>query len=95
VCGIVTDRDVTVRVVAEGRPPETTELKEICSRDLATLAPDDTVEEAVRVMRDKALRRLPILDGGRPVGIVSLGDLAVEHDPDSALAAISTAPPNT
>jgi CBS domain-containing protein len=45
-------------------------------------------------MTDKALRRLPVLDGGRPVGVVSLGDLAIKRDPTSALASISGAPPN-
>jgi signal-transduction protein with cAMP-binding, CBS, and nucleotidyltransferase domain len=45
-------------------------------------------------MRDKAIRRLPVVEDGRPVGIVSLGDLAVERDPDSALGGISAAPPN-
>lgn len=52
------------------------------------------VSEAVRVMREKALRRLPITDDGRPVGVVSLGDLAKERDPNSASADISEAPPN-
>ena len=93
VCGIVTDRDIVVRVVAAERSPESVTLAEICSRALATLSPTDSILDAVRVMADRALRRLPVLDNGRPVGIVSLGDLALEHDPDSALAAISGAPP--
>ncbi len=94
-CGIVTDRDIVVRAVAEDRNPSDARLGDICSRELTTLAPTDDVEDAVRVMRDKALRRLPICDGDQPVGVVSLGDLAIERDPDSALAAISTAPPNS
>jgi predicted transcriptional regulator len=53
------------------------------------------VEEVIRLMRDRAIRRLPVVDGDRPVGVVSLGDLAVERDPSSALADISEAPPNT
>jgi CBS domain-containing protein len=52
------------------------------------------VAAAVSIMRDKAIRRLPVVEGGRPVGIVSLGDLAVERDPDSVLGGISAAPPN-
>jgi signal-transduction protein with cAMP-binding, CBS, and nucleotidyltransferase domain len=48
----------------------------------------------VKIMRQKALRRLPITDDGRPVGVVSLGDVAMEQDPNSALAGISEAPPN-
>lgn len=94
VCGIVTDRDIVVRVVAEHGSPDDVRLGDICSRELATLAATDTVEDAVRVMSDKALRRLPVLDQGRAVGIVSLGDLAIERDPESALASISGAPPN-
>jgi CBS domain-containing protein len=95
VFGIVTDRDVTIRAVAEGRNPAEVELGEICSKALVTVAPTDSVTDAVRVMRQQALRRLPVVEGGKPVGIVSLGDLAVERDPASALADISTAPANT
>ena len=95
VCGIVTDRDIVVRVLAEGRDPNTTKVGEICSNQPVTLPADADVSEAVRVMREKALRRLPITENGRPVGIVSLGDLAIEQDPNSALADISEAAPNT
>jgi CBS domain-containing protein len=94
VCGIVTDRDITVRVVAEAVYPNDVALSDICSRELTAVTPTDSVEEVARLMSNKALRRLPVLDQGRPVGIVSLGDLAVEGDPDSVLAAISAAPPN-
>jgi CBS domain-containing protein len=94
VCGIVTDRDITVRVVAEAVYPNHVALSDICSRELTAVTPTDSVEEVVKLMSNKALRRLPVLDQGRPVGIVSLGDLAVESDPDSVLAAISAAPPN-
>ena len=94
VCGIVTDRDITVRVVAEAVYPNDVALSDICSRELTAVGPTDSVEEVVKLMSNKALRRLPVLDQGRPVGIVSLGDLAVERDPDSVLAAISAAPPN-
>lgn len=94
VCGIVTDRDLVVRTLAEGRDPDTTKVGEVCSSDPTTLPPDADVSEAVSVMREKALRRLPVTDKGRPVGIVSLGDLAIEQDPNSALADISEAPPN-
>jgi CBS domain-containing protein len=58
------------------------------------VAPSDSIEEAVRLMRTHAVRRLPVVEGGKAVGIVSLGDLAVERDPDSALGEISAAPPN-
>jgi CBS domain-containing protein len=93
--GIVTDRDIVVRVVAEGRDPRATRLGDIASRELTVLAPDDPVERAVELMRERAIRRLPVVEQGKPVGIVSIGDLALDRDPDSALADISAAPPNT
>jgi len=94
ICGIVTDRDIVIRGIASGNYPATVKLGEICSRDLTTLAPTDSVEDAVRLMREKTIRRLPVVEHGRPVGIVSLGDLAIEKDPHSALGDISAAPPN-
>jgi CBS domain-containing protein len=95
VCGIVTDRDIVVRILAETRDPATTTLADICSHSIVTVTPTESVEEAVRLMRTHAIRRLPVVDGGQAVGIVSLGDLAVERDPGSALGEISSAPPNT
>jgi CBS domain-containing protein len=94
VCGIITDRDIVVRTVAEEQDPATTTLADICSHSLLTVLPTDSVEQAVRLMRTHAIRRLPVVDGGKAVGIVSLGDLAVERDPDSALGEISAALPN-
>jgi CBS domain-containing protein len=93
--GIVTDRDIVVRAVAENRNPTTVTLGEICSRDVTTLSPDDSVSDAIKLMSDRALRRLPVVESGRPVGIVSLGDLAIEHDKESVLGQISSAPPNS
>jgi CBS domain-containing protein len=58
------------------------------------VTPTDSVEEAVRLMRTHAVRRVPVVEGGKAVGIVSLGDLAVERDPGSALGEISAAPPD-
>ena len=95
VCGIVTDRDIVVRAIADGCVPANTTIGDICSRDLVTVSPDADVTEAVSLMREHALRRLPVVENGKPVGIVSIGDLAVERDSDSALADISAAPPNT
>ena len=93
-CGIVTDRDIVVRALAEGKDPRQTKLDEICSHELATLRPDSTTDEAVTIVRQKAVRRLPIVDGDKVVGVVSIGDLAVRLDPQSALAEVSAAPPN-
>jgi len=92
--GILTDRDIVVRVVAEGRDLSSTRLADICSQDLTTVAPTDSIDTAVQLMRQKAIRRLPVMENGKPVGIVSIGDLARERDPQSALGDISTAPPN-
>jgi CBS domain-containing protein len=94
VAGILTDRDIVIRAVADERSPGETTVGEIATRDPETLRPDDTVEDAIRIMRDKAVRRLPIVEDGRPIGIVSIGDLAVEHDSDSALADISASEPD-
>jgi len=88
-------RDIVVRTVAEARDPATTTLADICSHALTTVSPTDSIEQAVQLMRAKAIRRLPVVEGGQAVGIVSLGDLAVERDPSSALGDISAAPPNT
>jgi CBS domain-containing protein len=94
ICGIVTDRDIVVRCVAEGGDPRSAKVGDVCSADLTTISSDAPIEEAARIMRDNALRRLPVVDRGKPVGIVSLGDLAVEADPSSALGGISAARPN-
>jgi CBS domain-containing protein len=95
VAGIVTDRDIIVRGIALGRNPEETKVGDVASLEIVTISPDDSVERAVALMRDKAIRRLPVCDEeGKPVGVVSLGDLAVEQDPDSVLGEVSAAPPN-
>ena len=91
--GIVTDRDIVVRCLAEGADARST-LDRACSSDVHTLTTASTVDEAVDVMREHALRRIPIVDDGRAIGIISIGDLAVEREPDSALGDISAAAPN-
>ena len=92
--GIVTDRDIAVRAVAEGRTPESTKVSEISSTGVATVEPNQSIDEAVRTMREQDIRRLPVVEDGRPVGILSLGDLAVERDPESVLADISAGAPD-
>lgn len=94
VCGILTDRDITVRAVADGKDPGKIKIGDICSTEPVALSADDTVDDAVRIMREKAVRRLPVVESGKPVGIVSIGDLAMERDQGSALADISAAPGN-
>ncbi len=94
--GVITDRDIVVRAIAEARDPATVPLSDICSLDMAVVGPDDELGDAVTIMRRRAVRRLPVVEGGRAVGVVSLGDLALERewDASSALADISAAPPN-
>jgi len=92
--GMLTDRDIVVRAVAAGRDPNTTTVSEILSADPICASPDDDVSTAVDLMRRHALRRLPVCEGDQLMGIVSIGDLAIEQDSRSALADISAAPAN-
>jgi CBS domain-containing protein len=92
--GIVTDRDIVVRAIAAGDDPSHTSVREMASTDLEVLDPDDSIEDAIRKMEEAAVRRLPVVEDGKPVGIVTLGDLARVQDKDSALADISSASPN-
>ena len=94
VTGIVTDRDIAVRAVAEGRDAESTTVDEIATTGVHAIEPEASVDDALRMMREHDIRRLPVVKNGRPVGIVSLGDLAVEREPDSTLADISAASPD-
>jgi CBS domain-containing protein len=93
--GIVTDRDIVVRAAAAGKPLDKTAVAEIGTEQLVKLPPDSPIEEAVKVMRERAVRRIPVVNSeGKLVGIVSIGDLARHQDPRSALAQISSAAPN-
>jgi len=74
--GIVTDRDIVVRVVAEGRDPNATTVKEIASTDLVTVSPDDGLDEALHLLAERQVRRLPVVEGDRLVGIVAQADIA-------------------
>jgi len=93
--GVLTDRDIVVRGIAEKGDPSSTKVMDIVSKEVETVKPDDSVEKAVKKMRSKAMRRIPVVDErGKPVGIVTIGDLAVDLDSKSALADISAADPN-
>ena len=92
--GIVTDRDIVVRAIAEGRDPQSTSVSDVCTPSIETIEPEASVDDALRKMREADIRRLPVVKDGRPVGIISLGDLAVEREPDSTLADISAASPD-
>jgi CBS domain-containing protein len=76
VVGILTDRDIVVRVVAEGRDANSTTVGEIASSDLVTVQPDTNLDEALRLMAQNQVRRLPVVEGERLVGIVAQADVA-------------------
>jgi CBS domain-containing protein len=91
--GIITDRDLVVRGLAQGLGLDAS-VGQVASEQLVAVGPGDPVETAVEVMREAAVRRVPVIDGDVVVGIVAIGDLAVTRDPESALADISEAEPN-
>jgi CBS domain-containing protein len=79
--GVVTDRDIAVRVVAEGRDPQSTKVEEIASQNLVTVDPQQDLDEALRLMAQHQVRRLPVVEeDGRLVGIVAQADVARHVD---------------
>lgn len=92
-CGLLTDRDIVVRAVAEGRDLTATRLAEVCSAGLVTVGPGDDAEAALKLMLDRSVRRLPVVEEGRPVGIVTVGDLNSGRDVPTAPARGSGALP--
>lgn len=78
--GIVTDRDIVVRVVASGRDPKTVRVSEAMTADPVTIGADSDIDEAQRVMADRQIRRLPVVEDGRLVGLLVLGQLARRDD---------------
>ena len=92
--GILTDRDIVVRAIADGRDPNNTRVADVASEATVTVTPDQSASDAARLMREHDVRRLVVVQEGRPAGIVSIGDLAVALDDESALADISASSPN-
>jgi CBS domain-containing protein len=94
--GVLTDRDIVVRAVALGLDPREVTAGKACSPPpVAVLEPDDTTDHAAALMREHAVRRLPVVEhGGCPVGMVGIGDLALVTDPRSPLATITGTSPN-
>lgn len=76
--GIVTDRDLVVRVLADGRDPDSTQVKEACSRDPLTVSPEDSLERTLQLLAENQVRRVPVVDDERLVGIVAQADIARE-----------------
>jgi CBS domain-containing protein len=98
-CGIVTDRDLALRVVAAGLDPATTAIGEIATLDPVTVADGASLADVAAAMRDHAVRRVPVVDAdGRPVAVVALTDLADELGGETplarVLAAVRAAPPD-
>jgi CBS domain-containing protein len=81
-CGVLTDRDIVVRCVAEGKNPADTRAEDILSEDLHVIEVDDDVDEAAELMSREQIRRLPVVENGRLVGILSIGDIAVKEGDD-------------
>ena len=74
--GVVTDRDLAIRVLAEGRGPDTP-VREVMTPDPATCSPDDDVDKVERLMAERQVRRIPVVENGRVVGVVAQADLAL------------------
>ena len=76
--GTLTDRDIVIRVVAEGKDPQSVTVREVASTDLVTIDPQQDLDEALRLMASHQVRRLPVVEGGRLVGVVAQADVARE-----------------
>jgi CBS domain-containing protein len=93
--GMLTDRDIAVKVLAKGRDPNSTKAGELGEGKPVTIGADDSIDEALRTMKEHKVRRLPVIDGHDLIGIVSQGDLATQIDEEQVgdlVEAISAAP---
>ncbi len=82
--GIITDRDIVIRCIAEGKDPSEMAAEDIISEQLEVVEPEADVEEAAQIMARRQIRRLPVVKNGRLVGMVSLGDIAVKAGEEEA-----------
>jgi CBS domain-containing protein len=93
VVGIVTDRDIIVRELAMGKNPVTTRVEDVMTYGISTASPDMDIHDAAQLMSDKQVRRLPVVENERLVGMIAIGDMAVrsklEDDAGEALSDIS------
>lgn len=95
--GVITDRDIVVNCVADGRDPSTVKVSEMATGETVTIGADDSVEEVLRTMSDHGVRRLPVIDGHELIGVVSQADVAKNLPEDKVgdlVAAISASPSN-
>jgi CBS domain-containing protein len=92
--GIITDRDIVLRCLAADSQPESTQVREIMTKNVVTVSPEDDLREASRLMAEKQIRRLPVAEDGHVVGMLSLGDLArtqqFDMEASKALSEISS-----
>jgi CBS domain-containing protein len=86
--GIITDRDIVVRAIADGRDPSTTKVEEVLSKEVETVGPDSDVNDAADLMAAHQIRRLPVVEDRQLLGMVSLGDIAVKHEEGTAAYAL-------
>ncbi len=87
--GIVTDRDIAVRVVASGRDPRQTRIEEVMTRDPESVKADESIDRALEVMESRQVRRIPVIDaGGKLVGIIAQADIATRLDEPNATAEV-------
>ncbi len=77
--GIFSERDLMTRVILEHRDPATTKVADVMSENVTAVGPEVSTEEAMAIMTDRRCRHLPVIDGGRVIGVVSIGDL-VRHE---------------
>ena len=82
--GMITDRDITTRVVAESADPKTTSVGDVYSRDLISVEPGKDLEEALQLMARHQVRRLPVVESGRLVGIIAQADIALRESEKTA-----------
>ena len=95
--GMLTDRDIVVKCIAEGGDPASTRVADLAEGKPVTIGADDSVEETLRTMREHGVRRLPVIDGDQLVGIVTQADVAKNCPEESVgdlVEAISSAPAN-
>ncbi len=78
--GMVTDRDIVIRVIADGKDVESTTVSDIVSSDVVTVDPDTSIDQALDLMSENQVRRLPVVEDGRLVGIVAVADVARAAD---------------
>lgn len=82
--GVLTDRDIVVHIIARGKDPSSTRAREMEQGELVTLRPDDSIEHACDLMAQRRVRRLPVVEDGRVVGMVSQADVAKSVSPEQA-----------